>query len=851
MNPKDKGIQVRFITDNEYVSPKELADALKMVADTIRIVKDTATEGTKEESNRLENRLNNLSEQIKRMVENSEKRGLKDIESLAKKITKIQSDIQKDFQDKFDELVLPDVTPFLSRSEYTADRKAILDEAKTFFKDVELDTPELLRDKLETLKDDDRLDKTAIKGLDGYDEALASLSQSISSIPRGGGGSGGIEVFKSGVKVGGGSALNFTGAGVSTVENKDGRMTTVTITGGGGGDGMAIGGTITDATEGSVLFAGASGVLAQDNSNFFWNNTSKQLILGTPIDVEIEANVPLTIGGNINNYWGPYFQNQSTGDTASADLILGANNDSSAIAGHYINIGVNGQNYVGTTSATGIVKTVSVNTAGTGYTVGDLLTLVGGSSDAEVEVLTVSAGAVTSVKITLNGTNYTVTNFATTGGTGTGCIINVLTLYDLSGLLANDTYLIGEGGNLAIGTGDSVASKSVRFFTNGFATANERMRIGTTGNVSIGSATDAASKLDVTTNGLGITQTDTSGIVLANTTAATSGVTRQISPALRMRGSAWKSDATAASQTVDFRQYASVNTGTSTVSGDFFWQTSINGGAYSSLMGISSVGVLTLYQGNTRTLDINASSASIVGQRIYNTGNASTSAHARYEITTGGASGGDPYTAYTVNGVTVWSQGIDNSDGDAYKISESATLGTSDRLILRVGGLASIRAGLATAKQATLGGSIKEYFASVGNVGTGEDDLFTYTTEANIFGTNGDKIQGQYSGTTAANANNKTIKLYFAGTNILSSTALALNDKNWKMDFTLIRVSATVVRYTASFTYEGNTAEILEVGELTGLTLSGTNILKITGEATATNDIVATMGTVTANPVSI
>lgn len=235
MNPKDKGIQVRFITDNEYVSPKELADALKMVADTIRIVKDTATEGTKEESNRLENRLNNLSEQIKRMVENSEKRGIKDIESLAKKITKIQSDIQKDFQDKFDELVLPDVTPFLSRSEYTADRKAILDEVKTFFKDVELDTPEILRDKLETLKDDERLDKTAIKGLDIYDEALANLSRTVSLIPSGGGGSGGIEVFSSGRKVGGGSALNFTGSGVSSVTNSDGRMTTVTITGGGGG----------------------------------------------------------------------------------------------------------------------------------------------------------------------------------------------------------------------------------------------------------------------------------------------------------------------------------------------------------------------------------------------------------------------------------------------------------------------------------------------------------------------------------------------------------------------------------------------------------------------------------------
>jgi len=49
----------------------------------------------------------------------------------------------------------------------------------------------------------------------------------------------------------------------------------------GGGGSMAIGGTITSATAGSVLFADTSGVLAQDNANFFWDNTNKRLGLGT------------------------------------------------------------------------------------------------------------------------------------------------------------------------------------------------------------------------------------------------------------------------------------------------------------------------------------------------------------------------------------------------------------------------------------------------------------------------------------------------------------------------------------------------------------------------------------------
>tara|TARA_R100000808_G_scaffold18552_1_gene40629 strand:- start:2668 stop:3672 length:1005 start_codon:yes stop_codon:yes gene_type:complete len=44
---------------------------------------------------------------------------------------------------------------------------------------------------------------------------------------------------------------------------------------------IAIGDTITSATEGSVLFAGAAGILAQDNANFFWDDTNNRLGLGT------------------------------------------------------------------------------------------------------------------------------------------------------------------------------------------------------------------------------------------------------------------------------------------------------------------------------------------------------------------------------------------------------------------------------------------------------------------------------------------------------------------------------------------------------------------------------------------
>ena len=55
----------------------------------------------------------------------------------------------------------------------------------------------------------------------------------------------------------------------------------ITAAANGSGGGVAIGDTITGATVGSVLFAGAAGVLAQDNNDFFWEPTNKHLGIGT------------------------------------------------------------------------------------------------------------------------------------------------------------------------------------------------------------------------------------------------------------------------------------------------------------------------------------------------------------------------------------------------------------------------------------------------------------------------------------------------------------------------------------------------------------------------------------------
>ena len=92
----------------------------------------------------------------------------------------------------------------------------------------------------------------------------------------------------------------------------------------------------------------------------------------------------------------------------------------------------------------GNIATISLGSGGTGYTAGDVITIVqSGGSGGTVTVSTVSSGVITAVALLATGSGYSVANgLAVTGGTGSGATINILTIGGTlpAGLIADTDY---------------------------------------------------------------------------------------------------------------------------------------------------------------------------------------------------------------------------------------------------------------------------------------------------------------------------------------------------------------------------------------------------------------------------
>lgn len=138
----------------------------------------------------------------------------------------------------------------------------------------------------------------------------------------------------------------------------------------------------------------------------------------------------------------------------------------------------------------------------------------------------------------------------------------------------------------------------------------------------------------------------------------------------------------------NFQFIAGAQTGSGTGSGpntgQFNWYTvDGTGTAFSQVMRLSNGGNLSLLTGD---FDVTRSSTGIVLGKISNTNNSNGSANARFQIITGGSSGGDPLLALTISSIQDWSVGVDNSASSQFVIAAADVLGTTDRLRITTAG---------------------------------------------------------------------------------------------------------------------------------------------------------------------
>lgn len=136
---------------------------------------------------------------------------------------------------------------------------------------------------------------------------------------------------------------------------------------------------------------------------------------------------------------------------------------------------------------------------------------------------------------------------------------------------------------------------------------------------------------------------------------------------------------------------------------------------------------------------INTIAGQTADLNITNTSNTASSASSN-TISVAGTSAGDAYVRYSISGVQQWTEGLDNSDSDAFVISASNTIGTTNTLRIQTDGIvnkplnAGFRASQTTEGTNATGDGTTVTFGTVGAI-----------TEAYDIGGNFNSANGQFS----------------------------------------------------------------------------------------------------------
>lgn len=122
--------------------------------------------------------------------------------------------------------------------------------------------------------------------------------------------------------------------------------------------------------------------------------------------------------------------------------------------------------------------------------------------------------------------------------------------------------------------------------------------------------------------------------------------------------------------------------------------------------------------GNSINSNIGASNSGATNTLTITNPSNTASSQALLNVTVGGATAGDAFTTYTVNGVTNWSQGIDNSASDAFVISASTALGTTNVVSMATGGNVSVVLGDLDVTRSNSGANVTSTISNTSNTAT-------------------------------------------------------------------------------------------------------------------------------------
>ncbi len=393
----------------------------------------------------------------------------------------------------------------------------------------------------------------------------------------------------------------------------------------------------------------------------------------------------------------------------------------------------------------------------------------------------------------------------TTSGSGIDITSNVISL-DLSSYTTDggNISLNAGGGNLTLNTGGGAdislhGNTSINYYRIKFLGEPESGSDATTRDYVDTSIASVAS-----TSGTYTSIASTSGILINNTTrqiaADTSFLATKtyVSSAISSYASTGGTASATTSGFLSSSDWSHFNTAyNATTAGTLATQSYVQGvastsGVYTAVASTSGI----LINSTTRQI---AADTGFIATRTYVNSVASTSG------------GGTTYSSTSGSGITISGSNV---------TSDTSVLATKTYVSSAI-----------SSYNSTAGGTVLfSHYNDIGNVTSTETDFYSDTIEANTLGVDGKGLKIKYAGSWSGGSG-KRIRVYFGG-NVIGDTGSVAGTAPWFFDINIIRVSSSSIRCVSTIS---GTTTITDVGSLT---LSGTNILKITGQHTSTSDLI-------------